>query len=253
MSELSSNTKLKNIIVTGATSGIGLGVCEAFLKSGNRVLALGRSEESLLRLKNEYGSNLLVFEKVDLSVVANIEAPIKSFCNLNGKIDGLVHCAGVEETVPISLYSNDKVKSIFEINVFAGIEILRVCAKKIYSNDQASFIFMSSVMGILGQAGKIGYCATKAAVLGMVKAAAIELSKRKIRVNAILPGIVNTPMTANLFNQLTEENVKQITAMHPLGLGEVEDVVPMISFLISDQSRWITGQNFIVDGGYSIQ
>jgi NAD(P)-dependent dehydrogenase (short-subunit alcohol dehydrogenase family) len=108
-------------------------------------------------------------------------------------------------------------------------------------------------MGTLGQPGKIGYCSTKSAVLGMVKASALELAKRKIRVNAVLPGVVNTPMTQNLFTQIDDDNIKQITNMHPLGLGEVTDIVPTILFLISENSKWITGQNFIIDGGYSIQ
>ena len=108
-------------------------------------------------------------------------------------------------------------------------------------------------MGVLGQPGKIGYCSTKAAVLGMVKAGALEFAKRKIRVNAVLPGVVNTPMTQNLFAQIGKERIEQITEMHPLGLGNVEDVVPAILFLISENSKWITGQNFVIDGGYSIQ
>ena len=149
--------------------------------------------------------------------------------------------------------SNGKIKQIYSVNVFAGIELLRYFTKKKYSNDGASIVFLSSVMGILGQPGKIGYCSTKSAVLGMVKSSALEFAKRKIRVNAVLPGIVNTPMTQNLFAQIGEVNIKQIAGMHPLGLGEVTDVVPTILFLLSDNSKWITGQNFVIDGGYSIQ
>ncbi len=153
----------------------------------------------------------------------------------------------------LPLYSPDKIKQIYDINVFAGIELLRHFTKKKYSNDGASVVFLSSVMGILGQPGKIGYCSSKAAVLGMVKASALEFAKRKIRINAVLPGIVNTPMTQNLFSQLNDDNIKQITEMHPLGLGEVTDVVPIILFLISENSKWITGQSFVIDGGYSVK
>lgn len=253
MTDVKNEPIVKNFLITGGTSGIGFGACEALLSAGNRVLILGRNEEAIQTLKEKYGDQYLHFQKVDLTSIEEIEPLIKAFCNLNGKIDGLVHCAGVEETVPISLYSNKKARELFDINVFPGIELLRVCSKKVISNDQASFVFLSSVMGSLGQAGKVGYCATKAAVIGMVKAAALELSKRKIRVNAVLPGVVNTPMTEKLFSQLSESNVQQIVDMHPLGLGEVEDIVPTILFLLSDQSRWFTGQNFIIDGGYSIQ
>lgn len=108
-------------------------------------------------------------------------------------------------------------------------------------------------MGVLGQPGKIGYCSTKSAVLGIVKSSALEFAKRKIRVNAVSPGVVNTPMTQNLFEQISNDNKEEIISMHPLGIGEVDDVVPTILFLISKDSKWITGQNLIIDGGYSIQ
>ena len=89
--------------------------------------------------------------------------------------------------------------------------------------------------------------------MGLTKSSALELAKRKIRVNAVLPGVVNTPMTQKLFSQIEQKNIDSIKAMHPLGIGEVEDIVPAIEFLLSDGSRWLTGQNIIIDGGYSIQ
>jgi NAD(P)-dependent dehydrogenase (short-subunit alcohol dehydrogenase family) len=131
--------------------------------------------------------------------------------------------------------------------------LIRLFSKKKYSNDGASVIFFSSVMGILGQQGKIGYCSSKSAILGLTKSSALELAKRKIRVNAVLPGVVNTPITQKLFSQLEQINIDSIIAMHPLGIGEVEDIVPVVEFLLSDGSRWLTGQNIIIDGGYSIQ
>ncbi|MNL26645.1 3-oxoacyl-[acyl-carrier-protein] reductase FabG [compost metagenome] len=121
------------------------------------------------------------------------------------------------------------------------------------SNDGGSIIFFSSLMAELGEAGKIGYCATKSALLGVVRSSALELLKRNIRVNAIAPAIVNTPLTTKLFSGLSDENITEIEKMHPMGFGETSDVVPMIKFLLSDQSRWITGQNIKIDGGYSIK
>jgi len=108
-------------------------------------------------------------------------------------------------------------------------------------------------MGELGQAGKVGYCGTKAALLGGVKSLALEVSKRKIRVNAISPGVVATPLTKKMLQQLDEENVNRILGMHPIGIGNTEDVVALLSFLLSDKSKWITGQNIKIDGGYSVQ
>lgn len=241
-----------NILLTGATSGIGLETLKRLLENKNKVFAVARDFSKISDLVELY-SDTIVPISFDLKETDNIEKIFNEINLVDEKLDALIHCAGIEETVPLTLYSPAKIKNIYEVNVFAGIELLRHFTKKKYSNDGASAVFVSSVMGVLGQPGKIGYCSTKSAVLGMVKASALEFAKRKIRVNAVLPGVVNTPMTQNLFSQVSSENVEEIKAMHPLGIGEVSDVVPTIEFLISSNSRWITGQNFIIDGGYSIQ
>jgi NAD(P)-dependent dehydrogenase (short-subunit alcohol dehydrogenase family) len=241
-----------NILLTGATSGIGLETLKSLLANKNKVYAVARDFSKISNLL-ELHSDSLVPITFDLKETENIEKIFNEINLVDEKLDAIIHCAGIEETIPLTLYSPAKIKNIYEVNVFAGIELLRHFTKKKYSNDGASAVFVSSVMGVLGQPGKIGYCSTKAAVLGMVKASALEFAKRKIRVNAVLPGVVNTPMTQNLFSQISAENVEEIKAMHPLGIGEVNDVVPTIEFLISTNSRWITGQNFIIDGGYSIQ
>jgi NAD(P)-dependent dehydrogenase (short-subunit alcohol dehydrogenase family) len=241
-----------NILLTGATSGIGLETLKSLLANKNKVYAVARDFSKISNLL-ELHSDSLVPITFDLKETENIEKIFNEINLVDEKLDAIIHCAGIEETIPLTLYSPAKIKNIYEVNVFAGIELLRHFTKKKYSNDGASAVFVSSVMGVLGQPGKIGYCSTKAAVLGMVKASALEFAKRKIRVNAVLPGVVNTPMTQNLFSQISAENVEEIKAMHPLGIGEVSDVVPSIEFLISTKSRWITGQNFIIDGGYSIQ
>lgn len=241
-----------NIILTGATSGIGFETLKQLVANKHTVFAIGR-DFSKIETYIQENKNQIKKYIFDFVNVHDIEKLFLDFEINNEKFDGLIHCAGIEETIPLTLYTPDKIKQIYTINVFAGIELLRHFTKKKYSNDGASIVFLSSVMGALGQPGKVGYCSTKAAVLGMVKAGALEFAKRKIRVNAVLPGVVNTPMTQNLFGQIGEENIKQILDMHPLGLGKVTDVAPTILFLISENSKWITGQNFVIDGGYSIQ
>jgi len=241
-----------NIILTGATSGIGFETLKQLVDNDHTVFAIGRdfSKIDSFIKDNKNQIKKYIFDFVN---VKDIEKLFLDFEINDQKFDGLIHCAGVEETIPLTLYTPDKIQQIYDVNVFAGIELLRHFTKKKYSNDGASIVFLSSVMGVLGQPGKIGYCSSKSAVLGMVKSGALEFAKRKIRVNAVLPGIVNTPMTQKLFNQISAENVIQITNMHPLGIGDVKDVVPVILFLISKEARWITGQNIIVDGGYSAQ
>lgn len=243
----------QKILITGATSGIGLAICRKIIDNGDIVYAIGRDLDKVKKIKNLYNSDLFNFISFDLSDTKKIE---NLFDNLDieaGKFDGFVHCAGMEETLPLTLYSPDKILKIYEVNVFSTIELLRIFSKKKYCNDNSSVVLFSSVMGVLGQVGKVGYCSTKAAIIGITKSSALELAKRKIRVNAILPGVVNTPMTDKLFSMLEKSQIENIINMHPLGLGEVEDIVPIVEFLLSVGSRWITGQSIIVDGGYSIQ
>lgn len=243
--------KDKKVLLTGATSGIGLALCEFLLNHNCSVIAVGRDESKIAQLQNQF-NNSLKFVSLDLNDFSSY-AKIFEEGLAGEKLDGFVHCAGIEETLPLTMYNPENVAKIFNINVFSGIELLRSFSKKKYSNDGASVVYISSVMGELGQPGKIGYCSTKSAVLGVVKSSALEFAKRKFRVNAVSPGVVNTPMTQRLFSQIEEDNIERIKHMHPLDIGEVTDVVPMIAFLLSDNSRWITGQNIKIDGGYSIQ
>lgn len=246
--------KNKKYIITGASSGIGLATAQLLLKAGAIVLAFGRQADKVAEIKQQYPDSF-TFCSVDFAAYdeADVEEYIKIFVEKNGKCSGLINCAGKEETLPLSMYKPENLLQLFNVNVLAPADVFRLVTKKKYIEEQGSIIFMSSVMGELGQPGKTGYCATKAAILGLVKAAALELAPRKIRVNAIAPGVVDTPMTQKLFSQLAPENIEAITKMHPLGLGKVEDITSLILFLLSDNARWITGQNFIIDGGYSIQ
>lgn len=238
------------IIVTGATSGIGKGIVEELVKDSTCIVfGIGRNAAKISSLRNYENFRFVSF---DLSKSESIEELfVGEFKNI--KFSGFVHCAGIEETLPITLYTPQRIFEIFQLNVFSAIEILRFLSKKKHSVDGASFVLLSSVMGELGQPGKVGYCASKSAILGVVKSLALELAKRKIRVNAVSPGIVNTPLTERLFDQVDAENVSRIKNMHPLGVGEVNDVVGTLMFLLSEQSRWITGQNLKIDGGYSVQ
>jgi NAD(P)-dependent dehydrogenase (short-subunit alcohol dehydrogenase family) len=106
-------------------------------------------------------------------------------------------------------------------------------------------------MGILGQPGRIGYCSSKGALVSGVKAMSLELAKKNIRVNCILPGVVETEMSNEMFQRLSEESKKEIIDMHPLGLGMPEDIANASAFLLSDAAKWMTGSNLIIDGGYS--
>ncbi|WP_185097088.1 SDR family NAD(P)-dependent oxidoreductase [Chryseobacterium sp. IHB B 17019] len=247
---------MKNIIISGATSGIGLGLCIDLLHKGDyKIIAIGRDFTNLKDAisKEQLEDGNLELLALDLADPKAIEEHLQNAIHKIGKIDYFVNCAGIEDTNAMISYSYEKLRNFFDVNFFAAFEIMRIFSKKKNSNDGGSIVLLSSVMGQLGQYGKTAYCSSKSAILGLVRAGALDLSKRKIRVNAVSPGVVETPMTQKLFQSLSVENIASIEKMHPLGLGRVEDIVRTINFLLSEDSRWITGQNIVIDGGYSIQ
>lgn len=244
----------KRILVSGASSGIGKAVSQYAASLGASLILFGRNIE---RLKETY--NLLEGENheyfsVDITDYPQVENIIRSSVANFGAISGFVHSAGIKKTIPFKASTPRIFKEVFEINVFAGFEIARIISQKDITNTTgASFIFISSVMGKLGESGNIVYCSSKSALLSGIKAMALELASKKIRCNCILPGLVQTEMAEQLFNSIPPEAKEKIISRHPLGLGKPEDVAALVSFLLSDQARWITGSEYIIDGGYSAQ
>ena len=246
------NLKNKNIIITGASSGIGRQCAITFSQLGANVILIARNEERLKEIYNklEKGNHLIISQ--DITKYEKLEEVVDTAVNKIGRISGFVHSAGIEMTVPLRSMNSSYYKEIFSVNVIAGFELARIISKKKYTyKEGASFVFISSVMGILGQAGKVGYCLSKGALLPGAKAMALELAKNNIRVNCILPGVVETEMSNKMFENLPEESKKSVIDMHPLGLGKPEDVANTCAFLLSNASQWITGTNLFVDGGYS--
>lgn len=240
------------LLLTGATSGIGFELLKNLVEEGNKVYAVGRNFDSINLFFGNTNDSIIQI-KIDLSLISEIKNIFTIIEQNSEKLDGFINCAGFEETLPIKVSEYNNIKYIFDVNVFSTIEILKYFALKKYSNDESSIVLISSVMGFLGQSGKLGYCSSKAAINGIVKASALELSNRKFRVNSISPGIVKSKMSENLFLQVGEKKSEEIKNMHPLGIGETTDIVPSVLFLLSPGSKWITGIDLVIDGGYSIQ
>jgi len=241
----------KNIIITGASSGIGKQCAISCSQRGANVILVARNEERLKQtfLQIQPGSNL--YYSLNITNYNALEKIIEESVDRLGKIDGFIHPAGIEMTLPLKMMKPEYYEKLFSTNVISGFEIAKILSKKKYSNSDASFVFIASIMGILGQSGKVGYCSSKGALIAGIKAMALELANKNIRVNCISPAIVETEMTKKLFENMAKQTKESIAKMHPLGFGKPEDVANACIYLLSDASRWITGTNMIVDGGYS--
>jgi NAD(P)-dependent dehydrogenase (short-subunit alcohol dehydrogenase family) len=242
----------RNILITGGSSGIGRQCAISCSKMGARIICVDQDSSGLQdTLAMLQGEGHLSYVQ-DLTDYSRLEDFIKDAVGKNGTIYGFIHSAGIEMTRPLKILQPENYQKVIAVNTIAAFEIIRILSKaKYHPDDGASFIMISSVMGRLGDVGNIAYCASKGALLSAGKAMALELASKKIRVNCILPGVVETEMSKNLFSTISEESRSSLLKMHPLGLGKPEDVANACIFLLSDASRWITGTEFLVDGGYS--
>jgi NAD(P)-dependent dehydrogenase (short-subunit alcohol dehydrogenase family) len=245
--------KGKNVIVTGASSGIGRQCAINCSRMGANVILFGRNQERLNETLNcmDNITNHLIYS-VDLLEYEKMDDILSEIIKQKGKVHGLVNCAGISTTLPLKMITPQKMDDFFHTNVHSSLNITKLVIKRAsFSEDGGSIIFISSVMGFVGESGKTLYAMTKGALIAASKSLAIELADRKIRVNSISPGVVDTPLSQKSVYSHNEESLNKIKGYHPLGLGDTEDVANACIFLLSDASKWITGINLIVDGGYS--
>lgn len=244
----------KTIVVSGASSGIGRACAIACNEQGANVIILGRDQSRLDMTMQKLKNGNCRSYSVDISNYELIPGIIEKAVSEVGQISGFIHSAGIEITQPFQITKPEDYEAIFSINVIAGFELAKnIIKKKHIHPNGASLVLISSVMGILGEPGKVAYCSSKGALVAGIKALALEYAAKKVRVNSISPAIVQTEMVQSLFDNIPEESMNDIIKRHPLGLGLPEDVANTAVFLLSNRSRWITGSNIVIDGGYSAQ
>ena len=244
----------KNIIVTGASSGIGQQVAIACSMMGARIALIGRNKERLTETRTQLSGDGHVLVSYDLTDLQHQKELVTGIVAQIGVIDGLVNCAGISTVMPLKLMSPEKLEEFFKTNVFATIELTRqVLGINNVNKIGASVIFFASIMGCVGENAKSLYSLTKGALISGCRSLAVEYAPKKIRINVVSPGLIETAINKNQPYLADPEKRKQTETLYPLGLGETSDIANLCIYLLSNASRWITGQNFIVDGGYTIK
>lgn len=242
----------KRILVTGASGGIGRACAVDCGKAGAAVVIMGRDSGRLNETLSLMGPGDHKAIEADLTVPEQWTARLSELIGSDGRFDGVIHAAGISTTLPFRMISPDKFRDYMEVNFVAAMELTRVVTKPAnFSPDGGSVVFISSVMSMCGEAGKVLYSSTKGALTAAARSLAIELAPRQIRVNCISPGVVVTPMSQNAVYSKDEDSLNKIRVLHPLGLGNPTDVSALAVFLLSGAGRWITGTNIPVDGGYT--
>ena len=189
---------------------------------------------------------------IDLENIAEIGKKIRPILENIGSCHGLIHAAGIENTASLKYTNISDCELLYKVNTLSAIEIIKTLSSKKYSQEGTSMVLISSISGIIGRAGTIGYAASKGALITACRTMAIELSRRKIRINCVSPGTILTPMMEKYLSVLTEEQRKKRLEGFLLGIGNPDDISNACIYLLSDASKWVTGQNLIVDGGYTI-
>ncbi|RYF23239.1 MAG: SDR family oxidoreductase [Oxalobacteraceae bacterium] len=242
----------RHYLVTGASSGIGRATAVLLYRLGARLTLVDRDGDGLETLRVELGAGENIHLHVaDLSDIAAIEKLVAHCVTAAGRLHGVVHCAGIQSIAPVRSLQIDVWRRIFAVNTEAALALGKAMAsKKVYAGENGSIVFLSSVMGSVGSAGGIPYSMSKAALDGMARSLALELASRRIRVNCIAPGFVQTPLFERTEKLWDESQKKAVESQHPLGFGQPEDVAYAAAFLLADTGRWITGSVMVVDGGY---
>ena len=244
-----SFSKEQIFIVTGASSGIGEETAILLNKLGATVVGIGRNVERLekMKAKCDFPENMFLEPKDLTEDIEGLPQYVKSLKEKYGKFSGMAYCAGITDVTPLKILDYTKSLDLFNIDYFAPIFMIKgITDKRNNIGSGTSIVAISSLAGISASRGMVSYCGAKAALINSIKAINKEIIQSGIRVNTISPSDIETPMT----NQVDIKNfVMQRSSLYPLGYGKPDDVANMIIYLLSDNAKFISGQNYIIDSG----
>lgn len=239
----------KTVLVTGASSGIGRQTAIECSRMGASVVLSARNET---RLQETLSSMVGDSHKVIPADLLN-QDQLENLVSSITPVDGVVLCSGKGLTLPMQFATRDKLDDIFNTNFYTPFELLRLLYKKKKIQKQGSVVVLASLGGTQIFSGSNGvYGSSKAALNSAMMFCAKEFASRKIRVNCICPGMVDTPLIHR--GTVTEDQLIENAKLYPLGrYGKPEDIAYAVVYLLSDAASWVTGQDFVLDGGISIK
>ena len=239
-----TDLKKKNIIITGASGGIGNSIVKKLNECGANILASGTRTEKLEELKNKF--NNIKILKFDISQSEKIEDFIENASNELGGLDCIINNAGVTQDNLAIRMSLEEWKNVLNINLTSTFLMSKFAIKKMLKNKSGKIVNITSVVGHTGNLGQANYTASKAGIVAMSKSLAIEYAKKNINVNCISPGFIKTAMTDKIDDKFKEIIVSKIPSAR---LGEPDDIANAVVFLSSNQSSYINGETLHVNGG----
>ena len=240
-----SNLTNKNIIITGASGGIGNAIVKKLNESNANILATGTKIEKLNELKKNFDRIKIL--KFDISQNDKIEEFIENATkDLGGNLDCIVNNAGITQDNLAIRMNLDEWKKVIDINLTSSFLLSKFAIKKMLKNKSGKIINITSVVGHTGNLGQANYTASKAGIIAMSKSLALEYAKKNININCISPGFIKTAMTDKIDDKFKETIISKIPAAR---LGEAEDIANAVLFLASNQSDYINGETLHVNGG----
>lgn len=242
------NSAPRVVIVTGGSRGLGAGIVQSYLESGDRVATCARSvtDEVKVWQKDPDFADRFFFMPADLSNRDDADAFVKGVVDTWGHIDVLINNAGVARDGVLGTFSDDDIDTVIDLNLKGTFYVTRQVSRRMLARRSGTIVNISSIVGRSGYRGLAVYSATKAALDGMTRALARELGSRGITVNGIAPGYLRTEMS----HGLDEEQLQQIVRRTPAGrLGDPDDIARACQFLTDPRNTYLTGQVLVVDGG----
>lgn len=236
----------KTILITGASSGFGRAIAIACAEAGANVVLTARNEDRLhetLSMMAPGEHRVITFDVTRTDLLEDFIAQLP-------KLDGVVFCAGILQTIPVKFITEDSLLQMMQTNSFAPIMMAQRLTRKNLINRDGSVVFISSIAVNSAAIGNAVYAASKGAVNSFARCMALELSRQHIRVNCVQPGLIRTGISDT--RVISQEDLEKEESHYPLGPGRPEDVAAAVQYLLSPASRWVTGTNLIIDGGLSM-